>query len=125
MSYIQLVAVRNTLNESLEITRWIDINKINKKDIERLEKELIAIVERLYLKLSRNKKHEEAMAMIGISSEVLNISQDEAKKFTNKIHYILYEGHCLDPERLSYFLPEKTIEEGELTLEEVKKILSK
>jgi len=125
MSHIQLVAVRNTLNESLEITRWIDISKTSKKDIERLEKELSIIANRLYSKLSRNKNDEEAMAMIGISSEVLDISQNEAKNITNKLHYILYKGHCLDPERLSYFLPEKTMEEGEITLEEVKKILSK
>ena len=124
MSYIQLVAVRNTINESLEITRWIDVSKTNKMDIDRLEKELVVIANRLYSKLSRNKNHEEAMAMIGISSEVLNISQDEAKNLTKKIHYVLYKGYCLDPERLSYFLPDKTIDEGELSLEEVKKIIS-
>jgi hypothetical protein len=124
MSHIQLVAVRNTLNESLEITRWIDISKTSKKDIDKLEKELSIIANRLYSKLSRNKNNEKAMAMIGTSSEVLDISQNEAKNLTNKIHYIIYEGYCLDPERLSYFLQEKTIEEGELTLEEIKKILS-
>jgi hypothetical protein len=124
MSHIQLVAVRNTLNDSLEITRWIDISKTSKRDIDRLEKELSIIANRLYSKLSRNKNNEEAMAIIGISSEVLDISQNEAKNLTNKIHYVLYKGHCLDPERLSYFQPDKTIDKGELTLEEIKKILS-
>jgi len=126
MSPIQFVAVRNTLDESLEITRWVDISSASRRDIERIENELIALLDRLYPKITRKGKgkKEKAMAMVGISSEVLDVSANDAKKL-NKIHYALYEGHCLDPERLSYFLPENTIEEGDLTLEEVKKILSR
>jgi len=36
----------------------------------------------------------------------------------------LGEGHCLDPEKLSYFVPDETIKEGEMSLKEVKRFLS-
>ena len=121
MPPIQLVAVRNTLHESLEITRWVDVNE---SDMKQIEKEMMSLVDRLYLKLSKSRKSEKLMIAVGISSEVLEAPRDEIKKLTNKIHYALYGGHCLDPKKLSYFVPEKTIEEGELTLKEVKKILS-
>lgn len=121
MPLIQLVALRNTPHESLEITRWINVS-----DVKWVEKEMIALINRLYPKLSRTDKKEQKKAMtgVGVSNEVLEVPPDKIRNLTNKIHYALYEGHCLDPEKLSYFLPEKIIEEGELTLEQVKRILS-
>jgi hypothetical protein len=122
MSLNQLVAVRNTLHESLEVTRWINVSESN---VEQVEKEMMALVDRFYPKLSGKdkKKQEKTVIAVGILSEVLDVPRDKVKNLTKKIHYALYEGHCLDPEKLSYFVPEKTIDEGELTLEEVKKIL--
>jgi len=121
---LQVVAVRNTSQESLEITRWVDTNET---DTERVKKEMRALIDRLYPKLSRDdrKKRKEAMTAVGESNEVLEVPPGVVKKLTNKIHYALYGGHCLDPKKLSYFLPEDTIEEGELSLEEAKGILSK
>jgi len=112
------------LQESLEITRWVDTNET---DIEHVEKEMRALIGRLYPKLSREdrKKRKKAMTAVGESNEVLEVPPDEVKKLTNKIHYALYRGHCLDPKNLSYFLPEDTIEEGELSLEEAKGFLYK
>lgn len=47
--------------------------------------------------------------------------RDFVTKHPNMIHYALYEGRCLDPKRLSYFYSERTIDEGNLTEEEIRK----
>ncbi len=123
MALIQLVAVRNTALESLEITRWIDTNK---SDVKQMEREMITLMDRLYPKISTKGEDslKNPMIAVGISEEDLEVPRSEVKKLTGKIHFALYEGHCLDPKKLSYFLSEKTTAEGELTLDEVKKILS-
>jgi len=83
-----------------------------------------ALVTRLYLKLSRTggNNHEQTMVAVGRSG---TMSKPNALRGRGSmIHYALYEGRCLDPKKLSYFSPERTIEEGNLTLEEVRKILA-
>jgi hypothetical protein len=86
-----------------------------------------AIVDRLYPVLSKmgGRAKEKAMTSVGISDRVSNTPPDKSTKTKEGVHYALYQGHCLDPENLSYFIPEKTVEEGFLTLEEVREILRK
>ncbi|MGA2460450.1 MAG: hypothetical protein ABSF82_03410 [Candidatus Bathyarchaeia archaeon] len=115
-----IVAFKNTPNESLELTRWVDTG-----DPEAKQKmhEMMALVDRLYLKLARTQATGKD-AMVAAGTTEVTRAQDYAIKHRNTIHYALYEGRCLDPKRLSYFLPDRTIEEGNLTEKEVRRILA-
>lgn len=120
MKLIQIVTVKNTSDESLEITRWVNSNQ----NIQKIEKETLAILTRLYSKLSMRKKNLHEKTMLGVGSNMeSNVSSMQAKRLTNKIHYVLYEGRCLDSKKLSYFVPNKTIKRGELTLQQFLKML--
>jgi len=114
-----IVAVVNSRHESLEIMRWV---KGSEDDIKRIENEMLALVARLYPKLSQAgyNNREEVMTAVGCSGTRSNSWPDRSD---DMIHYALYEGRCLDPKALTYFLPEKTVKEGNLTLDEVRKIL--
>ena len=115
-----IVAVVNSAHESLEITRWVDVSE---DELKRLKDEMLALVTRLYPRLTRtDTKNRQTMSAVGSADAMSN--PDSLAKQEKAIHYALYEGRCLDPKGLSYFVPERTIEEGNLTLEEVRKILA-
>lgn len=115
-----IVAFKNTPNESLELTRWVDDGDPNMK--QKIQ-EMMVLVERLYLKFTRSENTSEN-AMIAAGRAEGRKARDLVSEHRNMIHYALYEGRCLDPKRLSYFLPERTATEGNLTEEEVRKILA-
>lgn len=115
-----LVAFKNTPNESLELTRWVDSRD---PDAKQKTHEMMVLVERLYPKLTRTGNTGNNSMVPAGRTEGMK-ARDYVTKHRNMIHYALYEGRCLDPKRLSYFLPERTIEEGNLTEEEVRKILT-
>lgn len=117
---IQLVAVINSLTESFEVTKWYDPSKGNR---QRMTNELLAIAEKLYSKIVEEQGGEvpnEIMAAVGTSSQVLDVKSSELKDITEIVHYAWYKGHCLDPKKLSYFIPERTLAEGEMTVEEIR-----
>jgi len=62
------------------------------------------------------------MIAVGMSSEILDTKSSKAKDITKIVHYAWYQGHCLDPEKLSYFIPEKTLAEGDMTVEEIRNL---
>jgi len=57
---------------------------------------------------------------VGMSNRVLDKKPRKTEDITKIVHYAWYEGHCLDPKRLSYFIPEKTLAEGDMTIEEIR-----
>lgn len=113
-----VLAVVNSEHESLEIWQWVNVAE---DQLMRVEKQMATIARRLYFKLSRETNHQIGMVAVGHSEES---EPNDPKKRKNMIHYALYQGKCLDPERFSYFLPERTIEEDTLTLDEVRKLLT-
>lgn len=116
-----IVAFKNTSHESLELTRWVDTGD---PDAKQKIQEMMALVERLYPKFTR-KQNSGTSAMVAAGKVDGKKPRDVVTQHRNMIHYALYEGRCLDPERLSYFLPERTIEEGNLTEEEIRRILAR
>jgi hypothetical protein len=114
-----ILAVVNSERDSLEVWRWVDDPE---ERILESEKSLEAIATRLYLKLvSDVTNHQPGLVAAGHSEE----PRPRRLKGNDKIHYALYEGKCLDPERFSYFLPDRTIKEGTLTEAEIRKMLAK
>lgn len=116
-----IFAYNNTPTESLELTRWVDTGD---PEIKQKIQELMVVAQRLFPKFTRNQNTGKNTMMAAGTAEGRK-PRDFVTKHRNMIHYALYEGRCLDPQRLSYFLPERTIEEGYLTEEEVRKILEK
>lgn len=119
---IQLVAVINSLTESFEVTKWYDPSK---GDPQQMTNELRAISKKLYSQIVKQRGVEEPdkkMIAVGESSQVLEVKSSKAKDITTIVHYAWYKGHCLDPEKLSYFIPEKTLARGEMTLEEIRNL---
>lgn len=119
---IQLVAVINSLTESFEVTKWYDPRK---GDPQRMTNELLAIAKKLYSEIVEQQGGEvqdEQMIAVGESSQVLDAESSKVKDITKIVHYAWYKGHCLDPKKLSYFIPEKTLAEGEMTVEEIRNI---
>jgi len=119
---IQLVAVINSLTESFEVTKWYDPRK---GDPRRMTNELLAIAKKLYSKIVEEQGGEvpyKKMMAVGESSQVLDAESSKAKGITKMVHYAWYKGHCLDPKKLSYFIPEKTLAEGEMTVGEIRKL---
>ena len=114
--------VLNTPHESLEITRWV---KAPESEIRRIENQMQTLVTRLYLRLPKadHRDHQRTMIAVGRSEEEPEAGDLNERK--GIIHYALYKGRCLEPRKLSYFLPERTIEEGDLTEEEVRKMLAR
>ena len=119
-SLIQLVAVINSLTESFEVTKWYDPCK---SDMQRMTNGLLAITKKLYSKIVEEQGEEtpdKRMMAVGESSQVLDAESSKAKDITKMVHYALYKGHCLDPKKLSYFIPERTLTEGDMTIEEIR-----
>ena len=117
---IQLVAVINSLNESFEVTKWYDPRK---GDPRRMTNELFAIAEKLYSKIVEQQGGEvpdKKMMAVGESSQVLDAESSKAKDIAKMVHFAWYKGHCLDPKKLSYFIPERTLAEGDMTVEEIR-----
>lgn len=116
-----ILAVVNTPNESLEITRWVNAPE---DEIRRIENQMLTLVRRLYPRLSRADRRENQRTMVAVGHSDEESEPDDLKERKGIIRYALYEGRCLDPKGLSYFIPERTIEEGNLTLKEARKILA-
>ena len=116
---IQLVAVINSLTESFEVTKWYDPRK---GDPQRMTNELLAIAKKLYSKIveEQGEVPYNKMMAVGESSQVLDAESSKAKDITKMVHYAWYKGHCLDPKKLSYFIPERTLTEGDMTIEEIR-----
>lgn len=122
ISLIQLVAVINSLTESFEVTKWYDQRN---GDPQRMTKELLAITKKLYSKIVEQQGGEvpdKKMIAVGESSQVLDAKSSKAKDIIKIVHYAWYKGRCLDPKKLSYFIPEKTLAEGDMTVEETRNL---
>ena len=119
---IQLVAWINSPTESFEVTKWYDPSK---GDPKQMMNELLAISKKLYsaiVKQRRAKVPDKKMTAVGMSYQALDAKSSKAKDITKMVHYAWYKGHCLDPERLSYFVPEKTLAEGDMTVEKIRNL---
>lgn len=117
----QLVVVINSQNESFEVTKWCDVSK---RDPKQVRNELLAISKKLYRRIVEDQRGEDDRRMIGIGEggQVLEAESSKAREITSKVHYAWYKGHCLDPKKLSYFMPEKTLAEGDMTVEEIRNL---
>ncbi|MBI2076268.1 hypothetical protein HYW99_01375 [Candidatus Woesearchaeota archaeon] len=119
INLIQLIVVINSPNESFEVTKWYDVSKDNP---QQMKNELQAIAKKLYSKIvkqDRQKTPDEEMIAVGTVS---GSNPSKIKDVTRKVHYAWYKGYCLDPKRLSYFMPEKTLTEGYMTVEEIRNL---
>lgn len=119
---IQLVAWINSPTESFEVTKWYDLSK---GDPQQMMNDLLAISKKLYsviVKGQRRKVPDKTMTAAGMSSQVLDIESPKATDITKIVHYAWYRGHCLDPKKLSYFIPEKTLAEGDMTVEKIRNL---
>lgn len=82
--------------------------------------DLLAISKKLYLLVTK-KEIETVGHMISIGAdEISDIKPPNKKNLIENIHYAWYLGHCLKPEKLLYFIPEKTLAEGMLTLKKLR-----
>ena len=120
---VQLVCWTNSPRESFEVTKWYDPSKIVNQ--EQINNELLAISNKLYsaiIEQHGRKAPKNKMTAIGMSSQVLDVKKSEEKDITNRVHYAWYEGRCLDPKRLSYFIPKKILIEGNMTIEEIRNL---
>jgi hypothetical protein len=120
---VQLVVVMNSPSESFEVTKWYDLGK---GDPKRMRNELVAIAKKLYSVVLEERGQQvpkEMMIGVGESSQELDTREiSSLGDITEKVHYALYEGHCLDRKKLSYFIPEKTLAEGEMTTEKIRNL---
>ena len=116
-----ITVVLNTQNESLEITRRV---RAPEYEIKRIEKQMETLAIRLYQKLSKRRDRGHQRVMIGLARSNEELNAADLIEHKDIIHYTLYEGRCLEPQKLSYFLKEKTIDEGDLSLKEIRKILT-
>jgi len=117
MGFIQVFVVMNTINESFEVTKWYNTQEFGGNKTKMMDN-LIMISRKLYSVVTK-KEIEDHNHMIGCGSEY-PVSIKNENSITDKISYIWYYGKCLDEERLSYFFPKKTLEEGEISLEEIR-----
>ena len=119
---IHVVAVINSLTESFEVTKWYDPRK---DDPQQMMNELLAIAEKLHSEIVEQQGGEvpdKKMIAVGTSSQVLDTKSPNSKDITKTVHYAWYRGHCLDAKKLSYFIPEKTLAEGDMTIEEIRSL---
>ena len=119
---IQLVAWTNSPTQSFEVTKCYDLSR---NDARNALKDLIIISKKLHSLIVEGKNTDvpnEKMFTAGVSSKVFDVSSSEAKDIVKIVHYVWYEGHCLDPKKLSYFVLEKTLAEGDITVDELRNL---
>lgn len=119
---IQLVAWTNSPTQSFEVTKWYDLSM---DDPREAISDLLIISRKLYSLVVEKRSAgtpKENMFTAGVSSKVLDISASEARELVKIVHYAWYEGHCLSPEKLSYFVPEKILAETDITVEELRNL---
>lgn len=116
---IQLVAWTNSRSQSFEVTKLYDLST---DDAQNAMKDLLVISKKLYSLIVKGKDTEipsEKMFTAGVSSRVWDVSTSEANDMVKIVHYAWYKGHCLNPEKLSYFVPEKILAEDDITIDEL------
>jgi len=121
-SLIPVVAVINSATESFEVTMWYDPSRAHSKQVQN---EALAISKKLYaviVEAQRGNVPEDKMIAVGTGGQIFDMESSKTVDLTKKVHYAWYRGHCLDPKKLSYFIPEKTLAEGDMTLEETRKL---
>jgi len=115
---IQLVAWHNTPDESFVVWKWFDLGREGD-----LQKELYRVFQEIYSRIVKNKDFEslrKGSFRIGSTDDEVLVDRNDTYPRDDVIRFAWYEGHCLDKEKLSYFVPERVIVEGVVRVDDIK-----
>lgn len=119
---IQLVAWTNSPTQSFEVTKCYDLST---DDVRDAMKDLLVISKKLHSLVVKGKNTaipNKKLFTAGVSNKVFDVSSSEAKDIVKTVRYAWRQGHCLDPKKLSYFVPERILAEGDITVDELKNL---